>query len=98
MLLEDATTALGQKLRRFKRDTCSSFDTRELPKEEAARGRRRTRREGGSEVTAAPTRTQKKEFSMATPKMHFLGDYVQTIAMFGTTDSYSTQIVSHWAF
>jgi hypothetical protein len=34
-----------------------------------------------------------KIFNMLTPKLHALGDYVQTIRLFGTTDSYSTQIV-----
>lgn len=35
-----------------------------------------------------------KEFSLQTFKVHALGDYVQSIEQFGTTDSYSTQIVS----
>ncbi|KAF8228056.1 hypothetical protein L208DRAFT_1145210, partial [Tricholoma matsutake] len=34
-----------------------------------------------------------KLFSLFTYKLHALGDYVQTIWLFGTTDSYSTQIV-----
>lgn len=35
-----------------------------------------------------------KILNLCTYKFHALGDYVQTIRMFGTTDSYSTQIVS----
>ena len=35
-----------------------------------------------------------KFLNLLTYKLHALGDYVQTIKMFGTTDSYSTQIVS----
>ena len=35
-----------------------------------------------------------KFFNLLTYKLHALGDYVQTIQQFGTTDSYSTQIVS----
>lgn len=95
-LLDDATRELGSNLRRFKRDTCEAFDTRELPKEEAARGRR-LRRKANTVPTSGQTK-KKKEFSMQTPKLHFLGDYVKTIAWFGTTDSYSTQTVRVTAF
>lgn len=35
-----------------------------------------------------------KILSLCTYKLHALGDYVRTIRLFGTTDSYSTQIVS----
>lgn len=35
-----------------------------------------------------------KFFNLCTYKLHALGDYVSTIRLFGTTDSYSTQIVS----
>jgi hypothetical protein len=35
-----------------------------------------------------------KSLNLLTYKFHALGDYVQTIKLFGTTDSYSTQIVS----
>jgi hypothetical protein len=31
--------------------------------------------------------------NLHTIKLHFLGDYVQHIRTFGTTDSYSTQLV-----
>ena len=37
-----------------------------------------------------------KTFNLQTSKLHALGDYVETIKMFGTTDSYSTQIVRYW--
>jgi hypothetical protein len=33
-------------------------------------------------------------FSMCTYKLHALGDYVAAIARYGTTDNYSTQVVS----
>ena len=36
---------------------------------------------------------KKKTFNLLTYKLHALGDYVQTICLFGSTDSYSTQIV-----
>lgn len=39
-LLAAATRTLGKALRVFRNETCERYDTRELPKEEAARGRR----------------------------------------------------------
>ena len=36
--LEQCMTELGHQLRRFKTFTCSTFKTKELPKEEAAHG------------------------------------------------------------
>lgn len=42
-----------------------------------------------------PVLTPKIKFlNLCTYKLHALGDYVSTIRLFGTTDSYSTQIVS----
>jgi hypothetical protein len=35
-----------------------------------------------------------RHFNLLTYKLHALGDYLETIKLFGTTDSYSTQIVS----
>ncbi|RDB18275.1 hypothetical protein Hypma_000641 [Hypsizygus marmoreus] len=42
--LEEATTQIGRQLRRFESFTCSMFATKELPKEEAARGRRQAQK------------------------------------------------------
>ncbi|KAG6914461.1 hypothetical protein DXG01_017109 [Tephrocybe rancida] len=39
-VLDRITVELGQTMRRFVRETCSSFETRELPREAAARDRR----------------------------------------------------------
>ena len=41
---------------------------------------------------------QAKTLSLSTVKYHFLGDYVQHIHLWGTTDSYSTQLVSSVLF
>jgi hypothetical protein len=38
----------------------------------------------------------RKIFSMCTYKLHALGHYVAAVARFGTTDSYSTQIVCEY--
>jgi len=105
--LEQCTTNLGKQLRHFQSYTCGFFDTRELPKEEAARGRRqkkaraaRTRAPGRSQVPPQPqtsttgtTGPKRKAFNLIMYKLHALGDYVRSIRLFGTSDSYSTQPV-----
>lgn len=91
--LHDSTSELGTKIRKFASHTCSFFDTVELPTEEAARVRRRTRKT--ADLTPATKLSKKRlPFNLIMYKLHALGDYVRTIRMFGTTDSYSTQPVS----
>lgn len=93
--LTQATKDLGRQLRSFASTTCMAFDTKELPKEEAARGRRQSRKKQNATPAAAPESAAKgpktRRFNMATYKHHSLGDYVKSIRQFGTTDSYSTQ-------
>jgi hypothetical protein len=38
---------------------------------------------------------KKKKFNLSTYKVHALGDYVRTIRLYGTTDSYNSQTVHH---
>lgn len=103
--MEAVTTILGRELRKFAKTTCSAFSTVELPKEAAARSRRRARDQAkagtskestGSGTTPGSQSKQRKKkgLNLSTYKAHSLGDYVRTIRMFGTTDSYSTQTVS----
>lgn len=47
-----------------------------------------------AEPSPAATGKKKKLFNIRTYKVHALGDYVATIQLFGTTDSYSSQTVS----
>jgi hypothetical protein len=102
--LDFSTTRLGSNLRRFQVVTCEAYITRELPSEEAARGRRKAAAaakqsvaaEGGMEELMATTTKRKanhRKFNLATYKVHALGDYVKFIRMYGTTDNYSTQLV-----
>ena len=44
--LDSVTTILGQELCRFRRTVCSAYATKDLPKETAARGRKKTVRSG----------------------------------------------------
>jgi hypothetical protein len=88
--LEQVTTALGHLMRDFRDKTCAEFNTTELAREVEARNRRDAR-------TNAPNQSHKlKTFNLHTYKFHALGDYVRTIRMFGTTDSFSTQPVRAW--
>ncbi|KAH7917018.1 hypothetical protein BV22DRAFT_1027095 [Leucogyrophana mollusca] len=89
--LQGTTTKFCTELRRFRDETCCAFKTVELPKER----RTRQRRQKGTETTA-PTEPSSKirGFNMNTYKFHAIADYARTIIEFGSTDSYTTQIVS----
>lgn len=60
------------------------------------------RKKAAPSKKAAPpktkTKAKSKTLNLFTYKFHALGDYVRTIKLFGTTDSYSTQIVSSTLF
>jgi hypothetical protein len=103
-LMESATATLGNIMRKFRDATCSAFKTRELPKEAAARGRRQARKQvkkasqpeklpAGAKSNVQSKNAKGKTLNLATYKVHALADYVRTIRLFGTTDSYSTQTV-----
>ncbi|KAK7064901.1 hypothetical protein R3P38DRAFT_3302318 [Favolaschia claudopus] len=96
--LSEATSSLGRSLRYFTNHTCSQFDTRELPKEEAARGRRNARKKKTrptpvrqQAASSGSTASNKKTFNLDTYKLHALGDYIHYIPFIGTSDSWSTQ-------
>ncbi|KAG2045389.1 hypothetical protein BDR06DRAFT_1015731 [Suillus hirtellus] len=61
----------------------------ELPREIAARQKKSSNSAGAG---TGPSGVCPKAFNMQTYKLHALGDYVSSIKMFGTTDSYTTQI------
>lgn len=90
-LFRQTTVTLGQKFRAFVKDTCSAFNTRELQREADARARRQAK----NGTTAGTNSTRRpRTFNLQTYKFHALGDYEATIRRYGTTDSYSTEIVS----
>jgi hypothetical protein len=103
-LMESVTSALGDIMRKFRNITCPAFKTRELPKETAARARKQARKQAkkASQPEKLPTsgklniqskRPKDKTLNLSTYKVHALADYVGTIRLYGTTDSYSTQTV-----
>ena len=65
----------------------------ELPSEVSARQRRQEASLQSSSLGAKITGVRPKAFSLLTYKLHALGDYAASIRLFGTTDSYTTQIV-----
>ncbi|KAG2010412.1 hypothetical protein CC2G_013241 [Coprinopsis cinerea AmutBmut pab1-1] len=95
-LLEDATKALGNTLRTYLNKVAAGYQTKELPTEEAARGRRDAARikkgKGkGRAATAAQGGPKIKHFPLLTYKLHALADYVEAIGRYGTADSWTTQ-------
>jgi len=104
--LESLTNEFGRLMRCFRDLTCSQFHTKELPCEAAAQWRAQRCAQARvstteSQSVSEPSRSsglatsaqRTKTLNLFTPKFHALGDYVQTIRMFGTTDSFSTQLV-----
>jgi hypothetical protein len=91
--LEQTFEKLSQKLRQFRHYTCATFNTVELPKERAARQRKATQRSETSNAPPESSGARAKKFNLSTYKFHAMGDYVRTIRFFGTTDSYTSQIV-----
>ena len=87
-------------LRIFSKKVCPHFATCETPKE-AATSLRRSAADSSKnpgKVKEGPVKgfgqtKRQKEFNLVTPKMHALVHYPDMIARFGTTDSYSTQLV-----
>jgi hypothetical protein len=101
-ILDKLTTTLGSQLRSFQKHTCADFKTYELNKEASARQRRHSKKKTKTETkktakmkgkeSTNPSRKM-KSINLVTYKIHALGDYVDTIRMYGTTDSYSTELV-----
>jgi hypothetical protein len=91
-ILDRATTELGAAFRDFQTRVCPAYATRELARETRARLRRQSKN-ANAENGASAGRIL-KSFNLSTYKFHSLGDYVETIRRYGTTDSYSTEVVS----
>ncbi|KAJ7055705.1 hypothetical protein C8F01DRAFT_444509 [Mycena amicta] len=100
----DATEKLCTTIRQFARDT-EHIKTHELPREQAARGRRTAAQAAKkASAPAAPdvpepldtepvsTTRREKPLNLQTYKYHSIPDYPISIPLVGTTDSTSTQI------
>jgi hypothetical protein len=95
--LDETFRRLSRQLRKFSDVTCAAFNTMELPKEKAARERKTARERSGLDNPDAGSSGRKtKKFNLRTYKFHAMGDYVRSIRLFGTTDSFTTQIVREY--
>lgn len=102
--LENSSTRLGDLLRKFKTDVCRAYATRDLPSEEAARGRRqaaKAQKATGPQPAPLPLKSNPKlpkfrDFNLQTYKLHSIPDYGPSIRAFGTTDNTSSQSVCHY--
>lgn len=90
-VLDGTFKRLSRQLRKFSDITCIAFNTMELPKEKAAR-----ERSGLDNPNAGSSGRKTKKFNLRTYKFHTMGDYVRSIWLFGTTDSFTTQIVREY--
>ncbi|KIL66688.1 hypothetical protein M378DRAFT_55562, partial [Amanita muscaria Koide BX008] len=99
--LEQSTRRLGFVLRDFKKNVCTHYVTKDLPSEEAARGRRKAaltnnRADNSRNPNqSSHTKTSKHErhFNISTYKLHALADYPAAIRKYGTTDGFTSQVV-----
>ena len=95
VLLQQSSQHLGNQLRRFKRHTCAAFSTHELPKEAVQWQRREIAEHAAGHQKKEPrSASLPKTFNLDIYKFHALGDYVDMIKTFSTTDSYTIHVVS----
>ena len=66
---------------------------KKLSREASARRRRHQNADANGKINSTRDEPLQKKFNLQTYKHHSLGDYVNTIRQFGTTDSYSTTTV-----
>jgi hypothetical protein len=95
-IFEVLTVTLGDQLQNFANVTCTNYNTFELPREAAARQHRNLKNPQAAALdtnVAGGMARCVKTFTMDMYKHHALGDYVETIQMYGTCDSYSTETV-----
>ncbi|TFK17090.1 hypothetical protein FA15DRAFT_551370, partial [Coprinopsis marcescibilis] len=103
-MLEETTVELASQFRKFKTDTCDKVDTFELPREARARAQRAGAGAGAGAgankqpsdivATTASSGFNKNLFNFCTYKYHVLADYPSMIRRYGTTDSYTSEVVS----
>lgn len=95
-LFKAAMTYLGCSICKFEQTTCMYYYTTKLPQEHAACGWRTAALSAkqGHAISSGISRPKEKKLNLSTYKFHALGDYVDIIRAFGTTDNYTTQMVS----
>ena len=93
---EMATAYLGKSVCKFQQTTCLFYHTTKLPQECASCGRKMAAlaAKQGHAVISTASGPKHKTLNLSTYKFHALGDYPLAIRHYGTTDNYTTQIVS----
>lgn len=94
--LDTRAIEVGKDTRRFAKVTCAKYITIDLPKEAAARGRRKaalSKKTGKVTVGKQVDVRRRRVFNMNTYKFHALRDYPATIRAHATSDIWSTQTV-----
>ena len=95
-IFQRVTHELGNELQFF-RETCTTFTTKELRREAECRRRKEAHTAPPNTATKGSTTTTNdcrlKVLNLNTYKLHALGHYPSQIELFGTTDSFSTQLV-----
>ena len=95
-IMETVTPQLTNLLREFRSQTCSAFQTKELQREaenHMRQGAKKTPTTAGCPSLEACGSCCQKVFNLQMYKVHALADYPAQIRRYGTTDSFSTQIV-----
>lgn len=89
------TTAFTRQIRHFATKVCPQFDTVETRFERAAiiRAEATKVKNKNSQASTQGRKQIAKHFNINTPKFHSIVHYPDNIAKYGTTDSYSTQMV-----
>ena len=96
-MLDRATTELGKALRYFADIICPTYATRETDREFNARKRAEAKKASSSTAlqgTSSSNARKVKGFSLATIKLHYLGDAAAHIKQYGSLVQISTQRVS----
>ena len=99
-MMETISKALCQALRYFVGVTCPQYKTKELPCEvnaHTARQRAQAARRADANKNV-PKTVKGKQFNTSMYKIHCIPNYPDTIQKYGTTDSYSTQMVGYLYF
>lgn len=90
LLLKEVTSLLGEQLRIFATKICPYYKTKDLPHDETSR----LKKKNGPYPQRIDKEEGIKKFNLNCYKIHALIHYANTICNYGTTDSYSTQLVS----
>ena len=99
-MMDEVTQSLGDSMCTFEVETCPTFPTKELKHE--AQGRQHCEAQAHKQrhhmVSTETPACKAKTLNLCLYKFHALGDYMTSIRMYGTTDSYSTQPVSTFIY